>query len=64
MPDRCPKCGSEIVYVEMESGHRVPVDKFTIDERVIIVENGKSFRNKCGISHHKTCQKKQRWRMT
>ena len=65
--DACPKCGAPVVYVEMENdaGHtiRVPVGKFSIEERIVIPETGKAFRSKCGVSHYKTCQQTKRWRM-
>ena len=62
--ERCKKCGGPVVYVQMDSGHRVPIDKYTIEERVVVREDGTAFRNKCGTSHYKTCQGKRRWRMS
>ena len=60
--EHCEKCGAQIIYVNMENGHRVPIDRFTIEKRIVINEDGTAFRRKCGTSHHTTCQRKQRWR--
>tara|TARA_Y100000593_G_scaffold95131_1_gene200505 strand:+ start:44451 stop:44666 length:216 start_codon:yes stop_codon:yes gene_type:complete len=59
--NKCEKCGAPVIYVQMDSGHRVPVDKYTIEERIVIRKDGTASRDKCGISHFKTCQRKQRW---
>ena len=65
--DNCEKCGAEILWVEMPDGKLVPVDRMSINDKVVLTkdQHGKWFgkKQKVGHSHYSTCQmrRKSRW---
>jgi hypothetical protein len=65
---KCEKCGAEVIMVEMPSGAIVPVDKTSINKKVVLSKDkhGKYFGRfqEVGHSHFFTCQmrnRKSRW---
>ena len=61
---KCEKCGAEIIMVEMPSGNIVPVDKGSINKKVVLTrdEHGKYYGKfqEVGHSHYGTCQMRKR----
>jgi len=58
----CKVCGARIRWIEFD-GKRIPLDKFTIEERYVQLE-GKWGRGIAGVSHHKTCQRRARFKIS
>ena len=60
MDEYCSKCGSPIVWITLQNDRRVPLDRFTIEDRFVF-DGEKWIAGKAGISHYKTCQRKRRF---
>ena len=53
---KCRSCNAEIIWVTMESGKKVPVDKDSIKKRLVISDNEKlGAVRKVGVAHFETC---------
>ncbi|HET9954136.1 MAG TPA: hypothetical protein VFQ61_06515 [Polyangiaceae bacterium] len=50
---KCLSCGAEIVWVEMQSGRRMPLD--AKPQKLIVIEADKGEVKLCFTSHFATC---------
>jgi hypothetical protein len=53
---KCRSCNAEIIWVTMESGKKLPVDKDSIKKRLVISDDEKfGAMRKVGVAHFETC---------
>jgi len=58
----CSVCGAPVVYVNV-NGKKIPLDKYTVQDRYVEISENKWVRGRAGVSHFKTCQQKMRFRI-
>ena len=63
MEERCKDCGGAVIWVETNEGLKIPVDKYTLNNKMVVLsedkktgETGKT----TGTNHYLTCQKGRR----
>ena len=53
---RCKSCNAEIIWITMESGKKMPIDKDSVVKRIVINDGEtKGAIRKTGTSHFETC---------